>query len=110
MRFSEIVNATMRFGAVFRCEPLRDGSVIFYVLGCGSVRFSDIVKPTVQCGAVIKRAKIVRCGVVRLTAQNRTEPIGKTATLRTLHFCNRRGRVKQLRNNCIHDLEKTTQN
>ena len=51
---------------------------MFYVLRCGSVRFSNIVKPTVRCGAVLKRAKILRCGSVRLTVSNRTEPIGKT--------------------------------
>ena len=75
---SEIVNATVRFGAVFRCR--RCGSVIFYDLRRGSVRFSDIiVKPTTRRGAVFRRAKILRCGAVRLNAPNRTDPIGKTA-------------------------------
>ena len=41
-------------------SALRCGSVLRYVLRSGSVRFSDIVKPTVRCGA---------CGAV-----NRTEP------------------------------------
>ena len=32
-----------------------------------------------RCGAVFKRAQILRCGAVWLIAPNRTEPIGKTA-------------------------------
>ena len=77
--------------------------MLFNVLRCGSVRFIDVVNPTVRCdfdglptvrfgavfryrktygavwcGAVFKRAKIQRCGAVGLTAPNRIEPLGKT--------------------------------
>ena len=64
-RFSEFVNATVRFGAVFRCREPYGAVRLFYVLRCGSARFSNIVKPTVRCGSVLKRAKILRCGSVR---------------------------------------------
>ena len=72
-------------------------------LRCGSVRFSEVVNPLVRFGAVIyptvrfgavfqyrKIYGVVRFGfeegknrkvrLVRLTAPNRNEPIGKTAS------------------------------
>ena len=55
-------------GAVFRCrEPY--SAVRCYFISHGPVRcgFSDIVKPTVRCGAVFKKAKILRCGAVRFS-------------------------------------------
>lgn len=44
---------------------------VFFSL-TGSVRFSDIVKPTVRCGALVKR-------VTNPTVINHTEGSGKTA-------------------------------
>ena len=75
----------MRFGAVFRNRKT------YGAVRCG---FSDVVNPTVRYGldgistvrfgavfryrrtygAVSKRAQLQRCGAVRLTASNRTEP------------------------------------
>ena len=68
VRFSDVVNSTVLFGYIL-CPTVRFGVVFQY----------RTVKPTVRCGAVFKRAKIPRCASVRLTAPNRTEPIGKTA-------------------------------
>ena len=65
MRFSGIVNATVRFGAVFKnrkcygtagCGFKKSG-----ILRSGSVRFSDIVNITVRFGVVINPSA-VRCG------------------------------------------------
>ena len=62
VRFSEIVNATVWFGAVFRSEPY--GAVRLYFMSYGAVRcgFQEGKNPTVRCGAVLKRARILRCG------------------------------------------------
>ena len=92
VRFSDIGNPTVRFGAVFRNRKcygvvrcgfqkwtLRCGSVIFYVLRCGAVRFSRGQKSygAVRCGVEEGTNPTVRrCGA--------TEPIGKTAPSRTL--------------------------
>ena len=70
---------------------LRCGSVPFSDVGNPTVRFGSIRNPTVRFGTVFlfrktygalrcgfQEANILRCGVVRLTAPNRTEPIGKT--------------------------------
>ena len=83
----------MRFGAVFgHCKSygaVRCCYVSYGAVRCGfknienpTVRFgavSETRNPTVRFAAVLKRAKILRCRSVRLTAPNRTEPIGKTA-------------------------------
>ena len=73
-------------------------------LRCGSVRFSNVVSPTVRLGATLcptvrfgavfryrQTCGAVRCGfqesknrTVRCGAVNRTQPIGKTAPQRTL--------------------------
>ena len=79
LRISEIVNATARFGAVYRCrEPY--GAVRLYLMSYGTGRCGfQIVKCTVRCCSVLKRAEIRRLGSVHLTAPNRTKPIRKTA-------------------------------
>ena len=53
MRFSKIVNATVRF-RVFMYPTAWFGAVFRYsqILPCGSVRFSDIANLTVRFGAV----------------------------------------------------------
>ena len=60
---------------------LRCGSVLPCILRCGSVQCSEIRNLTVRCGAVLKRAKVLRCGSVQF---NRTEPIEKNAPYRTM--------------------------
>ena len=81
VRFSGIVNATVRFGFVMyhtvrfgavRCGfekagTLRCSSVVFPMLRCGSARFSDSVNPTARFGAVILPKYILRCGSVRFS-------------------------------------------
>ena len=66
--FSDVVNPTARFGAILSPTVVRFGAVFQYRKTNGAMR----------CGAVFKRAKIQRFGAVRLTAPNRTEPLGKT--------------------------------
>ena len=53
------------YGAV-RCGFQPYGAVRCYFMSWRSVRFSDIVKPAVRCGAV--RCGAVRCGAVRCGA------------------------------------------
>ena len=71
VRFSDVVNPTVRFGYVL-CPTVRCGAVSQHRKTYGAVR----------CGSVLKRAKMLRCGSVRLTAQNRTEPKGKNRTVK----------------------------
>ena len=66
VRFEEIENLTVRFGAVFgSCKSfgaVRCGFRNSGTLRCGSVRFSDAVNPTVQFGYIL--CPTVRVGVV----------------------------------------------
>ena len=66
MRFFLFENPTVRFGAVLRkrksYSPVRCGFKKAEILRRGSVRFSDIVNPTVRCGAVMYST--VRFGAV----------------------------------------------
>ena len=72
-----IAKATLRFAAVFTCvvsSSVKLGNtkyVIFYGVVWG--RFPTA---TMRCGAVFRRVKVLRCGVVRLTALNCSEPSG----------------------------------
>ena len=94
MRFGAVVINRKTYGAI-RC-----GSVLFHVLWCDSVRFLGIRKHAVWCGAVCRNRKTygavrcdfpisqkLRCGAVRLTAPNRTEPIGKPAPVKSARKC-----------------------
>ena len=72
---------TLRCGSVRFSDvvnPTMRCSVIFYVLRCGSVRFADIVRPTMRCGAVFQRAKILRWGN-NCTEPHRTDRKNRTA-------------------------------
>ena len=68
VRFLENAIPTVRFVAVFRCRaPYGAVRCYFMSYGPNQCVFSDIVKPTVRCGAV-------RCGAVRCVFQECKNP------------------------------------
>ena len=69
---------SVRFGAVFKCrEPY--GAVRLYCISYGAVRCGFPISSNLRCGAVRSSRGQKSCGAVRCGADNRTEPIGKTA-------------------------------
>ena len=72
----------VRFGAVFRCrEPYGAVRLCFLSYGavrCRSVRFSNIVKPSVRFGFEEGKSPTVRFGAVNLTEPHRTDRKNRT--------------------------------
>ena len=66
VRFSGVVNPTVRFGYIL-FRTVRFGAGFQYRKTYGAVRFG------------FEGGKNLRCSSLRLSAPNRTEPIGKTA-------------------------------